>query len=188
MATRREHVVLTVGHGTLSGEELSDLLHCAAVAVLVDVRSMPRSRHNPQFERDVLTASLPAAGIAYRWERELGGFRRPSPSSPNVALRHPAFRGYADWMAGERFRAAIQTTVAEARRERLALMCSESVWWRCHRRLIADYVALCVDGVEPRHLLHDGSIADHRITDGARREGDRVVYDVGFTQPLPTDG
>ena len=177
-------VLLTVGHGTLTAPALINMLRGAGVTTVVDVRLVPRSRHNPQFDQSALDESVTAAGIGYRWERDLGGFRRPSTQSPHLALRHPAFRGYADWMEGERFRAALGTVVARATVERPAVMCSESVWWRCHRRLIADYVALCVDGVTPRHLLHDGSIVEHRLTDGARRGGDCVVYDVGIAPPL----
>lgn len=176
--------LLTVGHGTLPAERLADLLRSNDVEVLVDVRSYPGSRRNPQFGREEMAAWVPAAGIDYRWERRLGGRRPVRPDSPNVALRNDAFRGYADHMAGAEFRTALDDLLATATSRRTAAMCSESVWWRCHRRLIAD-AAVLVHGATVTHLMHDGRSVDHPVTAAARRADDHVVYDVGGDAPLP---
>jgi hypothetical protein len=117
------------------------------------------------------------AGIGYRWEPRLGGLRKPSPESPHVALRHPGFRAYADHMATPEFVAALDEVLGEAAAQETTVMCAESLWWRCHRRLIADFASL-VRGVEVRHLMHDGRLAEHRPTEGVRREGDGLAYDV----------
>ncbi|HEX6420178.1 MAG TPA: GNAT family N-acetyltransferase [Acidimicrobiales bacterium] len=176
--------LLTVGHGTLAADDLAALLRDHGVELVVDVRSYPGSRRHPQFGREQMAAWLPEAGIDYRWEPRLGGRRRAQGDSPNVALRNPAFRGYADHMGGADFRAGLDGVLAEARRRRTAVLCSESVWWRCHRRLLSD-AAVLVRGATVRHLMHDGRTAPHRPTEGVRRAGDRVVYDVGGDRPLP---
>ncbi|MGH9108322.1 MAG: DUF488 family protein [Acidimicrobiales bacterium] len=169
--------LVTVGHGTMSEEELADLLCTAGVALVVDVRSAPGSRRHPQFGQAQLAGWLPAAGIGYRWEGRLGGFRRTRPDSANVALRHPSFRGYADYMATPEFHDALAAVLQEARQGCTAVMCAETLWWRCHRRLIADAAVLAF-GSRVRHLGHDGRLADHRLTDGARLAAGIVVYDV----------
>jgi uncharacterized protein (DUF488 family) len=174
--------LLTVGHGTLDAGRFADLLRAAGVVALVDVRTAPGSRHNAQFGRAAMQEWLPAAGVAYRWEQRLGGFRRADPASPNLALRHPAFRGYADHMRTPEFAAALREVLAAA--APTAVMCAESVWWRCHRRLIADACTL-VHGVEVRHLMHDGAQRPHLPTEGVRREGDLLVYDAGAQLRLP---
>ncbi len=156
------------------------------MTLLVDVRSFPGSRRHPHFGREAMEAWVPGAGIDYRWERRLGGRRRARPDSENAALRNDAFRGYADHMTGEEFRAGLDAVLAEAATRRTAVMCSETVWWRCHRRLLSD-AAVLIDGAEVGHLMHDGRLVAHRLTDGARldaRRG-RVVYDVGADVPLP---
>jgi uncharacterized protein (DUF488 family) len=160
--------LLTVGHGTASRDELTRLLRAAGVQLVVDVRSVPGSRRFPQFGRAQMQAWLPEAGVGYRWEPRLGGFRRPVEGSPNVALRHPAFRGYADYMATGSFREALADLLDEASRQVTVIMCAETLWWRCHRRLIADAaVLLCRANVW--HLGHDGRLAAHQLTDGVRR-------------------
>ncbi|HEX2577689.1 MAG TPA: DUF488 domain-containing protein, partial [Aquihabitans sp.] len=139
------------------------------------------SRHNPQYGSDELARWLPRAGVAYAWERDLGGRRRPVPDSRHVALRHPAFRAYADHMETPAFLDGVDRLLALG--EGSAVMCSESVWWRCHRRLLADHLAL-VRGVEVVHVMHDGRATPHPPTDGVRVDGDRLVYDVGATPSL----
>jgi uncharacterized protein (DUF488 family) len=176
--------LLTVGHGTATAEELAALLAGAGVERLVDVRTAPGSRHNPQFRREAMQRWLPAAGVAYRWERELGGWRKPDPASVNHGLRHPAFRGYADYMRTPPFWAALDRLLVEAAAGPTAAMCSETLWWRCHRRLLAD-AAVLVRGAEVLHLDHRGRLEPHRPTEGVRRDGDRLAYDVGATPPLP---
>ncbi|HET7517031.1 MAG TPA: DUF488 domain-containing protein [Actinomycetes bacterium] len=176
--------LLTVGHGTASAEELVALLEGAGVERLVDVRTAPGSRRHPYVRREAMAGWLGGAGVAYHWEPELGGFRRPDPASVNTALRHPAFRGYADHMRTPPFWAALDRLLAEAADGPTVAMCSETLWWRCHRRLLADAAEL-VRGAEVLHLDHRGRLERHRLTDGVRRDGDLLVYDVGSTPPLP---
>lgn len=174
----------TVGHGTLDAGRFATLLVASGVEVLVDVRSHPGSRRHPHFGRAAMEQWVPTSGIRYRWEPRLGGRRRTRPDSPHVALRNASFRGYADHMASEEFRAGLDDVLAEAVRARVAVMCSESLWWRCHRRLIAD-AAVLLAHVEVDHLMHDGPPMPHAVTPGARRAGDVVVYDVGGDVSLP---
>ena len=176
--------LLTLGHGTASAEELVALLAEAVVARLVDVRTAPGSRRHPQFRRQAMAGWLAEAGVAYRWEPELGGFRKPEPDSVNHALRHPAFRGYADYMRTPPFWAALDRLLAEAATAPTVAMCSETLWWRCHRRLLSD-AAVLVRGAEVLHLDHRGGLEPHRPTEGVRRDGDLLAYDVGATPPLP---
>ncbi|MHB1486264.1 MAG: DUF488 domain-containing protein [Acidimicrobiales bacterium] len=171
--------LLTVGHGTASAEELTEVLQHGGVELVVDVRSIPGSRRHPQFARAELETWLPPAGLDYRWEPDLGGFRRTSRDSPNGALRHPSFRGYADYMATDSFRRALAQVLDEASHHVVAIMCSETLWWRCHRRLIADAATL-VFGIETHHLGHDGRLSEHRLTDVVRLDGHgSIVYDAG---------
>lgn len=171
--------LLTVGHGTASQEELAALLTAAGVRSVVDVRTAPGSRRHPHVGRAQLAQWLPEAGIAYRWEADLGGWRRPRPGSPNVVLRHDGFRGYADYMASPPFWAALDRVLAEAAEGPTTVMCSESLWWRCHRRLLAD-AAVLARSAAVLHLGHDGRLVPHRVTEGARLAGpDLLIYDVG---------
>jgi uncharacterized protein (DUF488 family) len=176
--------LLTLGHGTASAEELVALLAGAGVERLVDVRTAPGSRRHPQFRRETMAGWLAEAGVAYRWEPELGGFRKPAPDSVNHVLRHPAFRGYADYMRTPPFWTALDRMLAEAATAPTAAMCSETLWWRCHRRLLAD-AAVLVRGAEVLHLDHRGGQEPHRPTEGVRRDGDLLAYDLGATPPLP---
>lgn len=175
--------LLTVGHGTLSTEAFASLVVGAGIDLLVDVRSYPGSRRHPQFGGEAMQAWLPEAGVEYRWERRLGGRRPARPGSPNIALRNPAFRGYADHMAEPEFADALTGVLAEAGSRMVAVMCSETLWWRCHRRLLADSATLG-RGAKVMHLAHDGRLSAHALTDGVRREGDGVVYDVGGDRPF----
>jgi uncharacterized protein (DUF488 family) len=170
----------TVGHGTLPAEAFAQLLVDAGVDALVDVRSFPASRRHPHFRREAMEHWLVDTGIAYRWEPRLGGRRTTRPDSPHAALRVPAFRGYADHMETAGFATGLDELLASAEQERTAVMCAESVWWRCHRRLLAD-AAVLLRGAAVEHLFHDGRVAPHRPTPGARREGSRIVYDGGET-------
>jgi uncharacterized protein (DUF488 family) len=173
----------TVGHGTLPAEELASLLDRAHLGNVVDIRSFPGSRRNPQFGRKELERWLPNAGLGYVWMRELGGRRRPVSGSKHVALRDDSFRAYADYMETPAFGAGVDELLAFAEGRSTAMMCSESVWWRCHRRLLADYLVL-VRGVAVVHLMHDGRLTSHVPTDGVRVAEDALVYDVGVTPPL----
>jgi uncharacterized protein (DUF488 family) len=168
----------TVGHGTLPEDDFAALVSDAGIGLVVDVRSFPASRRHPQFRREAMQQWLPDAGVAYRWEPRLGGRRRPRPDSPHGALRVSAFRGYADHMETEVFSDAVDELLAEAGTRPAAVMCAESVWWRCHRRLLAD-TAVLLRGAVVEHLFHDGRLDPHRPTPEARVDGRRLVYDGG---------
>ncbi|HXW31704.1 MAG TPA: DUF488 domain-containing protein [Acidimicrobiales bacterium] len=170
--------LLTVGHGTLAAEELAGLCRRAGVGQLVDVRSFPGSRRHPQFGRAEMERWLPETGIAYRWEPRLGGRRATVPGSPHTALRQAGFRGYADYMGGDDFARSLGQLLAEAVTKVLAVMCAESLWWRCHRRLLSDAAVLLHDA-EVVHLDHRGRLSPHRLTEGVRRQGGRLFYDAG---------
>jgi uncharacterized protein (DUF488 family) len=172
-------MLLSYGHGTDSAEQTVATLAGAGVASLVDIRTAPGSRRHPQFARAAMEEWLPAAGIDYRWEKRMGGFRRPSPGNPDVAWREDMFRGYAEHMRSADYLAAIDAVLAEAGSRQVAVMCSESLWWRCHRRLVADF-ASAARGAEVRHLMHDGRTEPHRPSEGLRRRDDGLlVYDSG---------
>src|SRR5581483_3123949 len=172
-------MLLTFGHGNASAAQMTRLLLDAGVAVLVDVRTAPGSRRHPHVARAELARWLPAAGVSYRWEKRLGGFRKASPDSPDTAWREDMFRGYAAHMRTADFGAAVDEVLALAEADRTAVMCSESLWWRCHRRLLADLV-VAARGVPVRHLLHDGRTEEHRLSPGLRRRDDGLlVYDAG---------
>jgi uncharacterized protein (DUF488 family) len=146
-------VLYTVGHGARSTDELAAVVRAAGAGTIVDVRRYPGSRRHPQFGRAELAVSLPERGIGYEWRGdELGGRRTPSPESNHPEWRDPGFRAFADYMDTPAFDAAMQRLLADARRDPpLAVMCAETLWWRCHRRLIAD--AAVARGVEVVHLL-----------------------------------
>lgn len=170
--------LISFGHGTASQERLLELLHDAGVEHVVDIRTAPGSRRHPHVGREQLECWLPEGGVAYRWEKRLGGFRKVAPDSPDVAWENDSFRGYAGYTRSAEFAAGVDDLLAEAASARTAMMCSESVWWRCHRRIVADFVVLA-RGQEVLHLMHDGRLAPHRPTPWARlRDDGLLVYDV----------
>lgn len=171
--------VLTFGHGMAGADELTRLLTGAGVRCVVDVRSVPGSRRNPDAGREALQRWLPATGLGYRWEPRLGGWRRPRPDTPDSALRNRSFLGYAGHMRSPDFLAAIGELLAGAQARSTAIMCAESLWWRCHRKMIADFLVLAT-GTEVRHLLHDGSDRVHRPSAEARLDHSTglLVYDL----------
>jgi uncharacterized protein (DUF488 family) len=174
--------ILTVGHGTRPIDAFLALLGGAGVQVLVDVRRFPGSRRNPQYAREALRAALEEAGIAYVWMgEELGGFRSPVPGSRHTALAQRAFAGYADHMDTPAFRRGLERLIALARERPVAVMCAETLWWRCHRRMLAD--ALLAAGCEVLHLL-EGGPQPHALHPNARIEDGRPVYDVEVQPPL----
>ncbi len=168
--------LLTVGHGTDDADSFAALLVGAGVARVVDVRSFPGSRRHPHMGREALAVWLPAAGVDYVWERRLGGRRRLSDPQADLWWRVEAFRAYASHMRSEEFVAGFDRLAAEAAEAPTAIMCSESLWWRCHRRMIADY-AVAVRGWTVQHLGHDGSLTPHVPAAGARVDGGRLYYD-----------
>lgn len=166
--------VLAVGHSTRPQAELVDLLGSNGVAVLADVRTIPRSRHNPQFAADALAPALERAGIRYVHLERLGGLRHPRRDSSNAAWRNDSFRGFADYMQTPDFEAGLAELRELAREGPVALMCAEAVPWRCHRSLIAD--ALFAHGVVVLHIEGRGRTRPHRVTPFARIEGRSVTY------------
>ncbi|QJS08515.1 DUF488 domain-containing protein [Streptomyces argyrophyllae] len=171
--------LLTFGHGTAGRTALAELLREAGVAAVVDVRTAPGSRRDPDLSRQRLTEWLPEERIAYRWERRLGGWRRPPPDSPDTVWRNESFRGYAAHTRSAEFLTAMDGVLRQAGGERTAVMCSEAVWWRCHRRLIADFAVLA-RGALVLHLMHDGRLTAHSPTPGVRlRDDGLLVYDDG---------
>ncbi len=172
--------LLTLGHGTSSADELARLIRNAGIDSIVDVRAVPKSRRHPQFRREELEQWLPQlSGSAYLWQPALGGFRKRNAESSNVALRNPSFRAYADYMETEEFGDALGELLARSAGTQVAIMCSETVWWRCHRRLISDAATL-LHGVDVRHLMHDGKLQPHKLTPGVRVSGGKLRYDVLF--------
>jgi len=174
MLSSSEARVLTIGHSTRSLDDFIRLLAENGVRVVVDVRTVPRSRHNPQFSAGSLAASLPAAGLLYENRKDLGGLRHPRKDSPNGAWRNASFRGFADYMQTEEFARAVDALAARPANEPCALMCAETLPWRCHRSLIAD--ALSVRGLRVVHILGPGKTMPHSLTPWAAVEGLRITY------------
>lgn len=173
----RTVTVWTIGHGARDIDTFLELLQGAGIRRLVDVRTAPGSRTHPQYGRDALAAALARAGIDYEWwGRDLGGWRRPRPDTRHTALRSSGFRGYADHMETEAFRTCRDRLIRSSHGTPTAVMCAESLWWRCHRRLLAD--AVVAAGGEVRHIMDGGRLQHHRLSRSARVEADAVVYDV----------
>lgn len=158
--------VWTVGHSTRSGEEFAQILLAHGIQVLVDVRSFPGSRRYPQFNRSALAESLEQVGIEYKHEPRLGGRRTPRKDSHNTAWKNASFRAYADHMESEEFRNGVKGLLEVAANGRTAVMCAESLWWRCHRSLISDY--LKAEGHTVIHILDQNKTEEHPFTSAAR--------------------
>jgi len=171
--------VFTVGHSTLPIARFIALLRVYAIERLVDIRTVPGSRRNPQFNGDALAASLAAEHIDYVHMRALGGLRRPRKDSPNGAWRNAGFHGYADYMQTPEFGAALDELVRLSRERRVAIMCAEAVPWRCHRSLVADALVVC--GIAVIEILSESNYRHHELTSFARVEGVRISY------PPPAD-
>lgn len=169
-----EPLVCTIGHSNRTIEAFVDLLRSNDVARVIDVRTIPRSRHNPQFNLDSLPQSLQVAGIAYEHRAGLGGLRHALKTSTNTAWRNVSFRGYADYMQTDEFAENVDQVVAIARSERCALMCAEAVPWRCHRSLIAD--ALLVRDVRVEDIIGPNGRKPHALTSFAHVDGLHITY------------
>ncbi len=167
-------VVLTIGHSTHALEDFINLLHAHGVSLVVDIRTIPRSRHNPHFNRETLPESLEAAGIGYRHMPGLGGLRHARRDSLNTAWRNASFRGFADYMQTPEFEESLAKLIETAKEIRLALMCAEAVPWRCHRSLIAD--ALLGRGITVEHIISKTGRQAHTLTPWAKVEGRRITY------------
>jgi uncharacterized protein (DUF488 family) len=165
----------TVGHSTRQLDELVEALKAHQIQTLVDIRAFPMSRRLPQFNRESLEKSLPAAGIRYVWMKALGGYRKKvSDESPHVALRNASFRNYADYMLTAEFESAMAELVALAETSRTAYMCAERVYFRCHRMLVSDW--LIAHGHEVMHIDATGPLKPHRITTEARMIDGELIY------------
>ena len=169
--------IWTVGHSTRGIEEFLQLLSAHGIEVLADVRRYPGSRKYPHFNADALSASLAERSIEYQPFTELGGRRRPAADSPNTVWRNDSFRGYADYMGTPEFDAGLRRLLGTAAAERTAIMCSETLWWRCHRALISD--RLKSQGVEVRHIFGPEKDEPHRYTSPARIVGGKLTYAAG---------
>jgi uncharacterized protein (DUF488 family) len=166
--------IFTIGHSNRPLEEFLALLRQNGIACLLDIRTVPKSRHNPQFGQDELAPSLRAAGIEYRYLRGLGGLRRPRPDSPNGAWRNTSFRGYADYMQTQEFADNVEAVKALGATMPCALMCAEAVPWRCHRSLVAD--ALVVRGVHVDDIIGPQPPRPHKLTPFAHVDGLAITY------------
>jgi uncharacterized protein (DUF488 family) len=173
--------LFTIGHSNRSLEDFVALLQASEVRLLVDTRTAPRSRHNPQFDRDALEVSLAEHGIDYVHQPALGGLRRARPDSPNSGWRNTSFRAYADHMQTPEFAEAVRDIIDRSATVTTAVMCAEAVPWRCHRWLLAD--ALTVRNVPVRHIMATGTTRPHNLTSWARLDGTDILY-----PPTPEPG
>jgi uncharacterized protein (DUF488 family) len=164
----------TIGHSTRPVDELLELLRAHEIALLVDVRTVPRSRFNPQFNMDTLGQSLRNAGLQYRHLPELGGLRKPKKNSVNLGWRNESFRGYADYMQTEEFKAALEKLMDDGQRFQTAIMCAEAVPWRCHRSLIADM--LTIRGWTVQHIVDRKEVRAHSLTSFAVEQDGILTY------------
>lgn len=167
-------VVMTIGHSTRPAKEFIHLLKAHGVQRLVDVRTVPRSRHNPQFNHGELSRLLHSARLHYRYMPGLGGFRHASRNSVNTGWRNASFRGFADYMQTPEFRKHLDELIELAKSERIAIMCAEAVPWRCHRSLIAD--ALLARGMEVQEITSATRTQPHTLTPWGKITGTRVTY------------
>lgn len=172
-------VVLTIGHSTRPLEEFIQILPSFAVTKVADVRTVPRSRHNPQYNQETLPQALAAVGVGYLHLPGLGGLRHPQRDSPNLGWRNDSFRGFADYLQTPEFEESLLALIELAKREQLCLMCAEMLPWRCHRSLIAD--ALTVRGLKVQHIVKH-HLWEHQRTPFARVEGLRITYPPSGTE------
>ena len=175
-------MVLTIGHSTRTLEEFVQLLEVYGVTLLVDVRTVPRSRHNPQFNKETFPTTLKHYGVKYIHMPEIGGLRHPKHESINLAWKNSGFRGYADYMQTKEFTDNLLKIIALARENRLVLMCAEALPWRCHRNLISD--ALVIRHVKVEHVISKDSIINHELNEMAHVEGTKITYPL-FTKETP---
>ncbi|MCX5894307.1 MAG: DUF488 domain-containing protein [Proteobacteria bacterium] len=167
-------VIFTAGHSTRSLDEFLAMLQAHNIKLLADVRTIPRSRHNPQFNRETFGSVLSSHGISYLHMKALGGLRHAKAGSVNTGLLNPSFRGYADYMQTQEFAAALQSLIDLAQDTATAIMCAEAVPWRCHRSMIAD--ALTVKGIVVVHILSAAGTRPHTLTPLAKVTGIQVTY------------
>ena len=174
MKTLENKTIYTIGHSTRTMEEFLDLLFSFDIKILADIRRLPGSRKYPQFDQDNLRKSLEENGIEYIYIEELGGRRKVSPDSKNTTWRNKSFQGYADYMETESFENGVKELEKLALEKNTAMMCSEAVWWRCHRSIVSDY--LKAKGWEVLHIMALGKATEHPYTAPARIIGNQVFY------------
>jgi uncharacterized protein (DUF488 family) len=172
--TDKQKNIWTVGHSTHPLDEFITLIKSFSIQKLADIRTFPGSRRYPHFNKEALSKSLENEDIEYRHMVELGGRRKPNPNSVNLAWRHASFRGYADYMQTPAFEKAINVLEAAALNSRLVYMCSEAVWWKCHRALVSDY--LKVKGWNVIHIMDAGKSQEHPYTSPARAVQGKLFY------------
>jgi uncharacterized protein (DUF488 family) len=166
--------ILTIGHSTRTIEDFTDLLQAHGIQLVVDIRTIPRSRRNPQFNEDTLAASLKESGIDYVRLKELGGLRYRKKDSQNLGWRNASFRGFADYMQTQDFEAGINELIGLAHDRTVAIMCAEALPWRCHRSLVAD--ALLVRGIKVDHIMTLKKTIEHSMTKWAKVDGKQITY------------
>ena len=174
LKSERKTVVFTIGHSTRPVSEFIEIIMAYGIKKVVDIRTIPKSRHNPQFNEDTLRESLKAFKIGYNHMKGLGGLRHPLKESPNMGWRNASFRGFADYMQTEEFKENLEKLIEAAEKRATVVMCAEAVPWRCHRSLIGD--ALLVRGVHVRHIMSAGSGRDHALTPWAMVKGRKITY------------
>ena len=177
--------VFTIGHSTRTWKVFLELLRVHGIKRVIDVRSIPRSRHNPQFNRETLSAKLRSAKIGYVHVRKLGGLRNARRDSPNMGWHNASFRGFADYMQTPDFEAGLERLIKLAKQKKSALMCAEAVPWRCHRSLIAD--ALMVRGIHVADIMSGKHSQAHSLTSFARVQGNRITYPLAAPSPLGSE-
>ena len=176
-------LVMTIGHSTRTIEEFVHLLRVHGATCVVDVRTVPRSAHNPQFDKASLARCLKKSGLKYVHMPGLGGLRHAKRDSPNGGWRNASFRGYADYMQTPEFEESLEEAIRTAKQDRIALMCAEALPWRCHRSLIAD--ALLVRGVRTEDIMSATRRQVHTLTPFAQVQGTTIAYPVETSRPIP---
>jgi uncharacterized protein (DUF488 family) len=184
MINQVENTVFTIGHSTRSTEDFIELIKNHWIARVVDVRTIPRSRHNPQFNKNILPDALEKVGISYQHIAGLGGLRHARKDSPNLGWRNASFRGFADYMQTPEFTDNLEALIKLSQKEIIVLMCAETVPWRCHRSLIAD--ALLIRGISVEHIMSATSLKPHTLTPWAKVQGNVITYPVPDTFQEPS--
>ncbi len=169
-----EPVIYTIGHSTHPREEFLAILKAHAIELVADVRTIPKSRHNPQFNSEAMAMSLPENGISYEHIQKLGGLRHPKRDSPNMGWENASFRGFADYMQTADFEEGLKNLIAIAQKKKTAIMCAEALPWRCHRSLIGD--ALLVRGITVMDIMSASSVKAHTLTPWAEVMGTVITY------------
>lgn len=174
MSATQHKQIWTIGHSTRTLEHFVEMLHSFNIKMLIDIRSFPGSRRVPQFNKENLEQSMPANNIEYRHLKSLGGRRPVHKDSKNTAWKHPAFRGYADYMETGEFKNGIEQLESIALKQRTAYMCSEAVWWSCHRSMVSDYLKL--RGWTVYHIMETGKATKHTYTQPAKIINGELFY------------